>query len=283
MYDLRVVVEEVGGFCDLPAKPGDYFELKGSRLYIPPGQYICIWALQTLMPLLPAKQRDSTDPNDWLQNTSRVCCPDPNGRVIYRIERILPGEGGAVLAKEARESAPVGEGEAASAGEPATPAGSIGHMIVDESVCSGCRSCELICSFWHEKVFDPNLSRVQVGKDEPSGRDTPVVCRQCGVARCVQVCPQGALSRHPLTKAVLVDASLCTGCGLCVEACPFSAVRMHPEAGVPLLCDLCDGDPQCVRRCVTGALWYGEARQRPKRHTIGPQEPGSPRKELSHV
>ncbi len=147
----------------------------------------------------------------------------------------------------------------------------IGHMIVDPAVCSGCRACELACSFAHEDLFNPRLSRVQISKDEPTGTDTPVICRQCGVARCVQVCPLNALGRDPLTGAVLVDSSACDGCGLCAEACPFQAVIWHPETRVPMLCDLCGGDPQCVRRCVTGALWYGETRDRPKSRVTGPQ------------
>ncbi len=156
-----------------------------------------------------------------------------------------------------------------------TPKVNIGHMIVDPSVCSGCRACELICSFTHDEVFNPRLSRVQVSKDEPTGTDTPLICRQCGVARCVQSCPKQALNRDPITKAVLVDPSTCNGCRLCAEACPFGVVRMHPETGIPLLCDLCGGDPQCVRRCVTGALWYGESRNRPKNRPIGPQRKGA--------
>ncbi|MCL5957784.1 MAG: 4Fe-4S dicluster domain-containing protein [Chloroflexi bacterium] len=147
----------------------------------------------------------------------------------------------------------------------------IGHMIVNSSVCSGCRACEVICSFAHEGVFNPALSRVQISKDEPAGKDEPLVCRQCGNARCVQICPKKALSRHPINKAVVVDVSSCDGCGLCAEACPFGVVRMHSETRVPLLCDLCGGEPRCVPRCVTGALWYGEARGRPPRKGIGPQ------------
>ncbi len=275
MYDIRVVVEEIEGFCDLPAAPGDYFELKGGRLYIPPGKYICIWALQAILPLLPAKQRNIVEENDWLPGTSRICCPDPNGRVVYRIDR-LPAE------SSAQETTPRAEGSAPAYAEPAqlrasaahegeAPKPNIGHMIVDPSVCSGCRSCELICSFTHEDLFNPRLSRVQISKDEPAGTDTPVICRQCGVALCVQACPRNALSRHPITRAVLVDSAVCNSCGLCADACTFHAVRMHPEARIPMLCDLCDGDPQCVRRCVTGALWYGEARNRPKKRAIGPQ------------
>lgn len=239
MQDLRVVVEEVRGFCDMPMRPGDFCELRGSRLYIPDGRYFCMWALQSVLPLLPVKQRRIAEDNDWIPRTFRVSCPDPDGMVILRIEPIGTGP------------AP---GEQCAAGRAPLP-----RLLVDARVCSGCRSCELACSFKHEGAYAPFLSRVRVNKDEESGRDEPVVCRQCGVARCVQACPCGALSREPRTGAVLVDAGLCVRCGECAAACPFGAIRAHPDNALPLICDLCDGDPACVSSCVTGALRYGRA------------------------
>ena len=46
-----------------------------------------MFALQAVLPLLPAKQRD-LPAGDWLEQDSLVCCPDPEERVIMRIERI---------------------------------------------------------------------------------------------------------------------------------------------------------------------------------------------------
>jgi uncharacterized repeat protein (TIGR04076 family) len=43
--------------------------------------------MQAVMPLLPAKQRQLPD-GDWLELDSHVACPDPDERVIMRIERI---------------------------------------------------------------------------------------------------------------------------------------------------------------------------------------------------
>ena len=88
MYDLRIVVDEVKGFCDMPMKVGDFFEVRGGRIIVPPGQHICMWALQSLMPFFPVKQRASKEENDWIPYTKRISCPDPNGMVIYRIDRI---------------------------------------------------------------------------------------------------------------------------------------------------------------------------------------------------
>ena len=40
-----------------------------------------------MLPLLPAKQRRLAEA-DWLEQESLVCCPDPEERVVMRIERI---------------------------------------------------------------------------------------------------------------------------------------------------------------------------------------------------
>jgi uncharacterized repeat protein (TIGR04076 family) len=85
LRDLRVVVEEVRGKCTSGMRPGDYFLLRGGRLYIPPARHFCLYALQAVLPLLPAKQRPLPE-GDWLREDSHVICPDPAGNVILRIE-----------------------------------------------------------------------------------------------------------------------------------------------------------------------------------------------------
>lgn len=49
-----------------------------------------------------------------------------------------------------------------------------------------------------------------------------------------------------------MDASKCTGCGLCVKACPGNVPHMHPERNTIVICNLCDGEPQCVKACFEG-------------------------------
>jgi uncharacterized repeat protein (TIGR04076 family) len=88
LYDLRVTVERIEGRSVCGLEIGDYFELtESSRLRIPEGRHFCIFALQAVLPLLPAKQRN-LEPGDWLEQDTLVCCPDPDERVIMRIERI---------------------------------------------------------------------------------------------------------------------------------------------------------------------------------------------------
>jgi uncharacterized repeat protein (TIGR04076 family) len=88
LYDLRVTVERIEGRSVCGLEVGDYFELtESSRLRIPPGRHFCLYALQAALPLLPAKQRQLPE-SDWLEQDSLICCPDPDERVVMRIERI---------------------------------------------------------------------------------------------------------------------------------------------------------------------------------------------------
>jgi len=134
---------------------------------------------------------------------------------------------------------------------------------VNPELCTGCRLCEMECSFEHEVRFGTYLSRIHVDKMEHMGIDYPVVCQMCANAPCVTACPNQALSKSTRGTIVL-DESKCTTCGACVEACPFGAMNLHPVTGLPISCDLCGGDPKCVKVCPTGALEIVETR-RPKK------------------
>jgi uncharacterized repeat protein (TIGR04076 family) len=88
LYDLRVeVVAPEGATLFCGAKPGDYFELKGEMLHLPPGQAISIYSIAAVLPLLPAKQR-VTHPNDWMSTDAEIACPDPNCPSRLRITRL---------------------------------------------------------------------------------------------------------------------------------------------------------------------------------------------------
>jgi uncharacterized repeat protein (TIGR04076 family) len=86
LYDLRVTVERIEGRSVCGLEVGDYFEVtESSRIRIPAGKHFCLYALQSVLPLLPAKQRRLAD-EDWLERESLVCCPDPEERLVMRIE-----------------------------------------------------------------------------------------------------------------------------------------------------------------------------------------------------
>jgi uncharacterized repeat protein (TIGR04076 family) len=88
LYDLRVeVVAPPGAKLWCNAKPGDWFELRGELLHLPPGQGFSIYSLAAVLPLLAAKQR-VTHPNDWLDSDAEIACPDPNCPSRLRITRL---------------------------------------------------------------------------------------------------------------------------------------------------------------------------------------------------
>jgi anaerobic carbon-monoxide dehydrogenase iron sulfur subunit len=72
------------------------------------------------------------------------------------------------------------------------------------------------------------------------------------------VCPMHATYRNYSTGAMEVNPYRCIGCMGCVSACPFGATFVDQDNGRVLKCDLCDGDPTCVKVCPTGALTYEE-------------------------
>ena len=88
LFDLRVeaVIRE-GKPIYCGARAGDYFELKGEMLSLPPGQGFSIYSIAAVLPLLAAKQRP-THPNDWMTSDAEIACPDPNCASRLRIVRV---------------------------------------------------------------------------------------------------------------------------------------------------------------------------------------------------
>jgi uncharacterized repeat protein (TIGR04076 family) len=88
LFDIRVTVERIEGRSVCGLAVGDYFEVtESNRVRIPEGRHFCLYAMQAVMPLIPAKQRQLAA-EDWLERDNLVACPDPDERVIMRIERI---------------------------------------------------------------------------------------------------------------------------------------------------------------------------------------------------
>jgi uncharacterized repeat protein (TIGR04076 family) len=88
LYDLRVTVERIEGRSVCGLEVGDYFDVtESSRVCLPEGKHVCLFAMQAVLPLLPAKMRKLPD-EDWLEQDSLVACPDPDERLVMRIERL---------------------------------------------------------------------------------------------------------------------------------------------------------------------------------------------------
>jgi uncharacterized repeat protein (TIGR04076 family) len=92
LYELQVSVTKVMGACtaDPPMAPGDFFTVRDGDIRIPAGGYVCLWALQSILPLITPKEREIAEAqdDDWMWRVHHAQCPDPEGRVIWRIDRV---------------------------------------------------------------------------------------------------------------------------------------------------------------------------------------------------
>lgn len=132
-------------------------------------------------------------------------------------------------------------------------------LRVSPGQCTGCRLCELSCSFHHYGVFRPSVSRVRVLLRGKEGFSFPEVCQKCDEAWCMAICEPGAITRDEVTGVMHVDHEVCTGCRRCVSACRYGGMQFDPTAKRALVCDFCDGDPSCVKNCWPGALEVASA------------------------
>ena len=89
MSKIKITVERVDGCCSLPVLVGDYFFVEDDKISVPEGKYACIWAFQSMMPVFPIlSAKDKMKDPHWLKSFNRFCCPDPKGKVLYRLEEI---------------------------------------------------------------------------------------------------------------------------------------------------------------------------------------------------
>jgi len=121
--------------------------------------------------------------------------------------------------------------------------------------CSGCRTCELVCSITRFGVNNPKKSsiRVIVIYPHPVIR-MPIVCRQCREPKCMENCPTEAMNIK--NGIVEIDQNNCISCQQCVISCPFGAIFLHNDIPVPFKCNLCNGSPKCVQECPKKALLF---------------------------
>lgn len=94
-------------------------------------------------------------------------------------------------------------------------------------------------------------SRINIVSSWPENPDIRV-CRfeDCKEHPCVDACPVDAISESG--GKVVIDEESCIGCEACVSVCPYTAISFYDEKAWK--CDFCDGDPACVKECVTGAI-----------------------------
>ena len=135
-------------------------------------------------------------------------------------------------------------------------------LVSDPTTCVGCRTCEIVCSLGHDDICQPSLARISTTYDPQHSLAKlavmPNICRQCNMADCFLACEYGALTLDPKTGARIIDPSKCEGCGECFAACPYNMIVENEARGTYTKCDLCGGDPQCVKYCPADALKFIE-------------------------
>jgi carbon-monoxide dehydrogenase iron sulfur subunit len=134
-------------------------------------------------------------------------------------------------------------------------------IAMDPASCVACRNCEYACAFRQAQSFERRQSNIRVSFYPEERICIPWTCVHCEEAWCLEVCPAAAIRRNPATGAVEIDGERCAGCKMCLLSCPYGAIHFDPQARVARKCDLCGGDPQCVKFCISGALQYVEAEE----------------------
>lgn len=136
------------------------------------------------------------------------------------------------------------------------------HLRTFPEDCTGCRICENFCSFHHEGAIWPAQARVTVVGQADEGPFVPNICRQCDDAPCAAVCPVEAIVCDERIGAWMVDVEECIGCALCVDACSYGMMFFDQDKDVAFKCNLCEGEPECVAMCPTGAIGLRRADSR---------------------
>jgi Fe-S-cluster-containing hydrogenase component 2 len=137
-------------------------------------------------------------------------------------------------------------------------------IVVDVEKCIGCGTCEMVCAFKHHDEFNRSKSRIHNSIFLEDGLAISVVCYQCEDPSCGKICPSGAITtkKDENSGATLVTVSeiKCIGCKMCTLVCPYGCIVVS-DSGYAEKCDLCGGDPECVKFCATGAISFIEPEQ----------------------
>lgn len=125
---------------------------------------------------------------------------------------------------------------------------------VSEKRCTGCQLCQLACSSAKEGSYGLKQSRIRILSPPKRRESKIIVCRQCKTCKCIEACQYNAFKRDENVGGVVIDIGECQACLACIDACPFGAVSLHSKDNLPMVCDLCGGQPPCVEVCASGAI-----------------------------
>ena len=119
---------------------------------------------------------------------------------------------------------------------------------IDVDKCNGCRACEVICSASHAEPKyssnNPARARIRVIREPYKDIYVPVYAGDYAPAECA--------GRDKYT----IDGKEYDECSFCRASCPSRDEFKEPDSGLPLKCDMCEGEdePMCVKWCLADAL-----------------------------
>ena len=142
-------------------------------------------------------------------------------------------------------------------------------ITVNLDKCIGCRACEVACSGFHAtpkySSINPERSRIRMFVDELRDVYVPVFAGYHTVSECS--------GRHSFT----INGKNYSECSFCRSSCSTRDIFKEPDSGLPLKCDMCNGEaePLCVQVCRPGALTYiEEEKDQEKEPQLGEVEVG---------
>ncbi len=130
-------------------------------------------------------------------------------------------------------------------------------FVLNAARCIGCKACQMACK--DRNGLPTGLYFRRADTVETAGQlvRLSLSCSHCENPACLAACRNDAYSIDE-NGTVLHDAGKCIGCGLCAASCPFGSIHMNPVTGQAQKCDLCGGDPACVKACPTRAVQFEE-------------------------
>jgi len=133
-------------------------------------------------------------------------------------------------------------------------------LVFSPDKCNGCGECEKVCIAAKKSSVAIGKSRIAIRKDGDKYKAT--VCVHCEVCPPAEVCPSALLEFHDDGNYWTLDEHRCFACMACIPRCPYDAVFFEGKFGIETayMCDLCGGDPKCIKACPEGALTLSDAR-----------------------
>lgn len=128
-------------------------------------------------------------------------------------------------------------------------------LCLDRAKCSGCGACEVLCSLHKRGRAQSAEARIRLKGAGTQGQYA-AVCQHCAEPACMAACLKTIIRQE--NGRVVRDFPSCFACSACAVSCPMDAVVYDSREDAYMTCDLCGGDPLCVKVCPTGALRYEE-------------------------